>query len=179
MASDPKHRDFINLTVFLPSNQDCVVSWEGRNHCKSGQGNPMTVRYYKSQLPKCWLSLDPHCGPFTPTLRNAGDCFITDGFSGQQHGGQSSQQTVQGQVFQPFTFDLLPLPSTHITLGSWHSRDKRAYPPFLVWLSRMRKAPPGFPGRSRSSSAFSRLRPSYSHLGEQQRGGQGQPGIVG
>lgn len=34
----------------------------------------------------------------------------------------------------------------------------------------MRKAPPEFPGSNSSSSAFSRLRPSYSHLREGQRG---------
>ena len=65
----------------------------------------------------------------------------------------------------------------HITLGSRHSRERspgwgQAYPPLLVWLSRMRKAPPGFPGSNSSSSAFSRLRPSYSHLEKKQRWGQ-------
>lgn len=43
----------------------------------------MTILYYKSQLPKCRLSLDSHCGPFTPTFRN--------GLSWQQHGGQSAK----------------------------------------------------------------------------------------
>lgn len=38
--------------------------------------------------------------------------------------------------------------------------------PLLVWLSLMRKAPPGFPGNKSSSSAVSLLRPSYSHLVE-------------
>lgn len=61
------------------------------------------------------------------------------------------------------------------------SSPSRAYPPLLDWLSRMRKAPPGFPGSNSNSSAFSRLRPSYSHLGKSRRGsawGRWPPSVV-
>lgn len=86
---------------------------------------------------------------------------------------------------EPFTVQGLPRPkkppltvwncdslSSMVSCPEPHSREGCVYPPFLDWLSRMRKAPPGFPGNKSSSSAFSRLRPSYSHLEEQRGTGQ-------
>lgn len=87
--------------------------WGGRNHCWSGQGNPVTILYYKTQWPKCRLSLDPHCGPFTPTFRN--------GLSWQQHGGQSAKLSdSKARYSSPSLLTSYLYPQ----VTSWHSRDK-------------------------------------------------------